>query len=104
MKPVEFEDGAIQIDATIVAEGLGLAPPDLFRRMQDGTVTSLCEHGTDRDSGRCRLTFFTANRQFRVVVDQSGAIVQRSTVDFGDRPAGTRAPARARRRAAGHAG
>ncbi len=26
MKPIEFENGAVQIDAAIVAEGLGLAP------------------------------------------------------------------------------
>ena len=26
MKPIEFENGVVQIDATIVAEGLGLAP------------------------------------------------------------------------------
>ena len=32
MKPIEFEDGAVQIDASIVAEGLGLALP----RLQEG--------------------------------------------------------------------
>ena len=36
------------------------------------------------DQGRHRLTFFSEHRRFRVVVDASGAIIQRSTVDFGD--------------------
>jgi hypothetical protein len=94
MKAVEFEDGAVQIDAAIVAEGLGMLPPDLLARMQDGRVTGVCEHGIDADRGRHRLTFFSGNRRFRVVVDQSGAIVQRSTLDFGDRPL----PATAHRR------
>ena len=33
-----------------------------------------------------RLTFFSAHRRFRVVVDEGGAIIQRSTLDFGDSP------------------
>ena len=35
-------------------------------------------------SGRHRLTFFSEHRRFRVVVDETGAIIQRSAVDFGD--------------------
>jgi hypothetical protein len=94
MKAVAFEDGAVQIDATIVAEGLGMTPPDLLARMQTAGVTGVCEHGIDADGGRHRLTFFSGNRRFRVVVDQRGAIVRRSTLDFGDRPL----PASAHRR------
>jgi hypothetical protein len=63
-----------------------MMPPVLLERMQDGTVTGVCEHGVDADSGRHRLTFFAGNRRFRVVVDQNGAILRRSTLDFGDRP------------------
>ena len=84
MKPVEFENGAVQIDAAIVAEGLGLALPRLQQDMRDGRITSFAERGTDADSGRHRLTFFSEHRRFRVVVDATGAIVQRSAVDFGD--------------------
>ena len=32
MKPIEFENGAVQIDAAIVAEGLGLALSLLQKR------------------------------------------------------------------------
>ena len=86
MKPVEFECGAVQIDATIVAEGLGIAPSLLLEQMRTGKVTSRYEHGIDADSGRHRLTLFSGHRRFRLVIDESGAIIQRSTIDFGDRP------------------
>ena len=84
MKPIEFENGAVQIDASIVAEGLGLALPLLQQGMRAGTITSLAERGVDADSGRHRLTFFSEHRRFRVVVDQTGTIIQRSALDFGD--------------------
>ena len=83
MKPIEFENGAVQIDAAIVAEGLGLTPSLLRAEMRAGRITSLSERGVDADSGRHRLTFFSAHRRFRVVVDATGAIIQRSAVDFG---------------------
>lgn len=84
MKPIEFENGTVQIDASIVAEGLGLTPSLLRQEMRAGRVTSLAERGLDADSGRHRLTFFSEHRRFRVVVDATGAIIQRSAVDFGD--------------------
>jgi hypothetical protein len=83
MKSIEFEKGAMQIDAAIVAEGLGLTPSLLREEMRAGRITSLAERGIDADSGRHRLTFFSRNRRFRVVVDDTGAILQRSSVDFG---------------------
>lgn len=86
MKSLEFEDGAIQIDATIVAKGLGVPPTLLLERLREGKITSVCERGIDADHGRYRLTFFSENRRFRLVVAESGAIIQRSTIDFGDLP------------------
>jgi len=84
MKPIEFENGTVQIDASIVAEGLGLTPSLLRQEMRAGRITSLAERGMDADCGRHRLTFFSEHRRFRVVVDAAGAIIQRSAVDFGD--------------------
>ncbi len=84
MTPIEFENGEVQIDATIVADGLGMTPALLQRGMREGHITSLAERGVDSDQGRHRLTFFSENRRFRVVIDASGAIIQRSALDFGD--------------------
>jgi Family of unknown function (DUF6522) len=86
MKPVEFRDGDVQIDASVIAEGLGIELPLFRQQMQAGKITSLSERGTDADLGRHRLTFFSEHRRFRVVVDDSGAIIQRSALDFGDLP------------------
>jgi hypothetical protein len=86
MKPVEFRDGDLQIDASVIAEGLGIALPVLRQQMQAGEITSLSERGVDADLGRHRLTFFSKHRRFRVIVDDSGAILQRSALDFGDAP------------------
>jgi hypothetical protein len=84
MKRIEFAEGAVQIDATIVAEGLGIALPRLKEGMRTGKITSLSERGVDADQGRHRLTFFSEHRRFRVVVDDQGTIIQRSALDFGD--------------------
>ena len=86
MKPIEFENGTVQIDAAIVAEGLGLALPLLQREMRAGKITSFAERGIDADSGRHRLTFFSEHRRFRLVFDEGGAIIQRSALDFGNSP------------------
>jgi hypothetical protein len=86
MKPIEFRDGAVQVDASLIAEGLGITLPLLRQQMRAGEITSLAERGTDADNGRHRLTFFSAHRRFRLVVDAEGAIIQRSALDFGNAP------------------
>ncbi len=83
MEALEFQDGAIAVDAAIVAEGLAITPARLLRALRDGAVTSRCEQGVDTDAGRYRLTFFSRHRRFRLVVDESGAILQRSCLDYG---------------------
>ncbi len=85
MTSIEFEDDAIAVDAALVADGLGIAPAHLLERLREGSVTSSCEKGVDADSGRYRLTFFSGQRRFRVVVDEGGSVLQRSTIDFGRR-------------------
>ena len=70
-------------------------PALLQEEMRAGRITSLAERGVDADSGRHRLTFFSEHRRFRVVVDETGAIIQRSAVDFGNSllPKSVRKPA-----------
>ena len=86
MKPIEISDGVVQVEASVIAEGLGLALPQFREQMQAGKITSLSERGTDADLGRHRLTFFSEHRRFRLIVDDSGTIIQRSALDFGDAP------------------
>jgi hypothetical protein len=85
MTTIEFEEGALKIDATIIGQCLGIEPARVQGLMREGKITSLCERGIDDDAGRYRLTFFYENARFRLIVDEAGRVVQRWTIDFGDR-------------------
>lgn len=87
MTTVTFEGGTLQVDAIVVAAGLQLTPEALRIALRDGTVTSRCEAGQGEDAGRFRITFFSATRRMRLVVDATGAVLQRSTADYTRRPA-----------------
>lgn len=94
MAMIEFEDGGIQVDAMVVAEGFKIDPSLVQARMREGKITTLCERGIDDDEGRHRLTFFSENRRLRLLVDEEGNILHRSAIDFGDRglPGSARKP------------
>jgi hypothetical protein len=96
MKTVEFDNGVVQVDAAVIAEGLGIAMPVLRQQMQAGKITSLFERGIDADNGRHRVTFYSEHRRLRLVVDERGSILQRSTLNFGNLPlpASVRKPGR----------
>ena len=83
MKSVLLNDSVIEIEASVIAEGLDLSLPQLKQQMRAGRITSLSERGAGEDAGRHRLTFFSEHRRFRVVVDERGVIIQRSAIDFG---------------------
>ncbi|HNS26984.1 MAG TPA: DUF6522 family protein [Steroidobacteraceae bacterium] len=84
MSKVEFEDGAISIDATVVAEGFGLSTDQIRHLMRTLKMTTRCERGIDADAGRHRLTFLYGMRHLRLLVDETGAIIERSLIDTGD--------------------
>jgi hypothetical protein len=85
MANVELVAGSVHVDANLIGKGLGLDPALVQERMRANRITSVCERGVDEDAGRYRLTFFHENRRFRIVIDESGSIVRRSTIDFGER-------------------
>ena len=85
MTTIKFEEGALKVDATIIGQCLGIEPARVQDLMPAGKITSLCERGIDDDAGRYRLTFFYKNARFRLIADEAGNVVQRSTIDFGDR-------------------
>jgi uncharacterized protein DUF6522 len=86
MAVVEFEEGALSIDAAVIGRGLNVRPSLVQLRMREGKITVLYERGVYEHAGRHRLTFFYENRRFRLIVDEAGNAVQRSTLDFGDCP------------------
>jgi hypothetical protein len=95
---IAIRGGAIEIEASIVAQGLELEPSSIQALMRKGEITSLSERGVNENAGRYRLTFFHKSRRFRLIVDESGTIIQRSIINFGDRlvpaPMHNRAPNR----------
>ena len=85
MTRIEFEGSAISIDAALVAAELDLTPGLVLAKIREGAITSLCEHGRDDDAGHLRLTFFYGDRGVRVIVDEQGNILERTTAIFQGR-------------------
>ncbi len=71
--PIQLaETPEIEIDAGLVAGGLGL-DVDAFRElMSTRKVSVLCERGTGDDAGLYRATFYHGGRRVRLVVDADG--------------------------------
>lgn len=83
---VTFHHDGIEVDATIIAEGMGVSPQDVLERLRSGAITTRCEKGVAEDDGRFRLTFLSHNRRLQLVVDMAGKVLQRSSIDFGILP------------------
>lgn len=79
---IEFQlaEGAVNVDATAIAEGFALEPAQVINSLRSGELTALCEQGIAEDAGRYRLTFFHADNRLRFIVDRDGRILGRSTV------------------------
>ena len=90
MSEVEFENGAFSVDAALIASGLGIDAVQVQPFMRDGTITSICERGVDEDAGRYRLTFFHETRSFRLLVDDSGHVIQKSRIKLATSPGASR--------------
>ncbi len=76
---IDFEQGAIRVDAALVAEDLNITPALVMAGIREGKITSRCERGVGDDSGRFRLTFFHGDRVVRLIVDEKSTILERSS-------------------------
>ncbi len=74
------------IDASLLGELLNVSPSGVQALIRNNEITSLCERGEGEHAGQYRLTFFYKGRRARLGIDESGQVIRRSTVDFGDRP------------------
>ena len=63
---------ALEIDAALVARGIGLDLAEFRRLMDAGKIAVLCERGTGEDAGLYRASFYYGQRRARFVVDASG--------------------------------
>jgi hypothetical protein len=83
---VTFDGDDIEVDATIIADGMGVRAQDVLERLRSGAITTRCEKGVGEDEGRFRLTFLSRSRRLQLIVDMAGKILQRSSIDFGKHP------------------
>lgn len=79
MSGVSFTANGFVVDAVIVGGAFNLPPADVLDKLPAGEITSRCEAGIDEDAGRWRLTFYFGGRALRLVVDEEGTILSRST-------------------------
>lgn len=86
MTGVERNTSDFVIDAALLGEAFGLPQSEIKARMRDGSITSRCETGVDKDAGSWRLTFHHAGRACRFVVDEAGNILTRATFPIKTRP------------------
>lgn len=62
----------VEVDARLVAEGLGLDPAQVPAMVADRRIATLCERGTGEDAGLFRFTFYHRGRRVRLVTDADG--------------------------------
>lgn len=75
--PVELElQRAIEIDGTLVARALGLAPAAFKQLMELRKIAVLCERGTGEDAGLYRASYYYQGKRARLVVDADGNPIQ----------------------------
>lgn len=82
MTGIVLDHGDVQVDASIVAEGLWLAPALVKTLMRQGRIASRLERGVGDDAGRYRLTFAHGRRQLQLVVDEAGHVLERSATEL----------------------
>ena len=83
---LERNEEGFSIDASLLSELLNVPASRIQGLMRRNEITSLCERGEREHEGQYRVTFFYKGRRARLSVDQSGWIIRRSIVDFGERP------------------
>ena len=62
----------IEIDAALVAPGLGLDVAAFQRLMGHRKISQLCERGTGEDAGLYRVTFYYGDKRVRLVINGDG--------------------------------
>jgi len=69
---------SIEIEARVIGGGLGIDPSQVQALLEEGKISTLCERGIGEDQGRYRVTFYCEKRRFRILMDESGNIIEES--------------------------
>ena len=94
MIEIEANGAAFTIPAELIAEALTLDPAAVPALLRSGAIAVTSEAGIADDDGRFRLTVSNDHTRLRLIIDRTGAIIARSTLDFGTEklPPGARRP------------
>lgn len=68
----------IEIEASVIGGGLGIEPSQVQAQLQEGKISTLCERGIGEDQGLYRVTFYYGKRRFRILIDESGNVIEAS--------------------------
>lgn len=68
----------IEIEASVIGAGLGIEPSQVQAQLREGKITTLCERGIGEHQGRYRATFYCGKRRLRILMDESGNIIDES--------------------------
>ena len=79
MASIDPTDEGFQVEVELIAEGFGLTPDEVNRRMRDGRMTSRCEKGMGEDAGRWRLTFYSGGRTLRLTLGPDLQVISRAS-------------------------
>jgi hypothetical protein len=86
MIEIEDDGATFTIPADIIGAALKRNAATIPALVRTGAITMACERGTDADAGTFRLTVSDDRARLRLIVDASGAIINRSVLDFGSQP------------------
>ena len=62
----------------MIGGGLGIGPSQVQAQLREGKISILCERGIGEDQGRYRVTFYRGKRRFRILIAESGNIIEES--------------------------
>lgn len=71
------------VAAEVIGAALKVAAAEVPGLLREGRIKVGQEEGVGEDEGRWRLSFTLGQRRLRLVVDDRGAVLTRSVVDFG---------------------
>ncbi len=79
MSEVSKTDSGFVVEAATIARAFKITEEQVREEMRNGLISSRSESGAGEDEGRWRMTFYRADRAFRLVVDEKGEVLSRGS-------------------------
>ena len=79
MSEVSKTDSGFVVEAATIARAFKITEEQVREEMRNGLISSRSESGSGEDEGRWRMTFYRADRAFRLVVDEEGEVLSRGS-------------------------